>query len=164
VARADVVISAGGVSVGDEDHVVDAVRRCGGKIHVRKIAMKPGKPVTLGKIADATFIGLPGNPGALFTTFKVIVDGLLRARAGIKSARPAHRMAVAGFEYTGRAGRTTYLPAVVTGIDAGLPVIATLPNANSGRLHLLSRAHGFAVIEPEVTAIKCGERVRWMKF
>jgi molybdopterin molybdotransferase len=164
VARADVVISAGGVSVGDEDHVVDAVRRCGGKIHVRKIAMKPGKPVTLGTIADATFIGLPGNPGALFTTFKVIVDGLLRARAGIKSARPAHRMAVAGFEYTGRAGRTTYLPAVVTGIDAGLPVIATLPNANSGRLHLLSRAHGFAVIEPEVTAIKCGERVRWMKF
>ncbi len=164
VARADVVISAGGVSVGDEDHVVDAVRRCGGKIHVRKIAMKPGKPVTFGKIADATFIGLPGNPGALFTTFKVIVDSLLRVRAGIKSARPLQRMAVAGFEYTGRRGRTTYLPAVVTGIDAGLPVIATLPNANSGKLHLLTQAQGFAVIEPEATAVKRGERVRWMKF
>ncbi len=164
VARADVVISAGGVSVGDEDHVVDAIRRCGGTIHVRKIAMKPGKPVTLGKIADATFIGLPGNPGALFTTFKVIVDSLLRVRAGIKSARPAQRMAVAGFEYSGRRGRTTFLPAVVTGTDAGLPVIATLPNANSGRLHLLSLAHGFAVIEPEVTAVTRGERVRWMKF
>ena len=73
-ARADVIVSAGGISVGDEDHVVDAFQRCGGRLWVRKVAIKPGKPLVLGKMADATYIGLPGNPGALFTTFKVIID------------------------------------------------------------------------------------------
>ncbi len=126
--------------------------------------MKPGKPLTLGRLADATFVGLPGNPGALFTTFKVIVDRILRARAGIKAAGFQHQSAIAGFEYAGRRGRTTYLPAVVTGFDAGLPVAVTLPNANSGKLNLLSHAQGFVVIEPETTAVRPGDRIQWMQF
>jgi molybdopterin molybdotransferase len=73
-AHADVIISAGGISVGDEDHVVDAFQVCGGKLWVRKVAIKPGKPLVLGKMADALYVGLPGNPGALFTTFKIIAE------------------------------------------------------------------------------------------
>jgi molybdopterin molybdotransferase len=163
-ARADVIICAGSISVGDEDHIMDAFRRCGGKLHVRKVAMKPGKPVTLGRIADATFVGLPGNPGALFTTFKVIVERILRLRAGMKSAVSLQRSAIAAFEYAGRRGLTTYLPAVVAGDDAGLPVVAILPNANSGKLQLLNRAQGFVVIEPDTAAVTPGQCVRWMPF
>ena len=111
-ARADVIVSAGGISVGDDDHVVDAFRRCGGKLWVRKVAIKPGKPLVLGKMADATYVGLPGNPGALFTTFKVIVDQVLAARAGIGPAGDGERTAVADFDWKGRPGRATYLPAV----------------------------------------------------
>ena len=73
-ARADMIVSAGGVSVGDEDHVVDAFQRCGGRLWVRNVAIKPGKPLVLGKMADAMYVGLPGNPGALFTTFKVVIE------------------------------------------------------------------------------------------
>jgi molybdopterin molybdotransferase len=163
-ARADVIISAGGVSVGDEDHVLDAFQRCGGRIWVRKVAIKPGKPLALGKLADATYIGLPGNPGALFTTFKVIVDDILAVRAGIRPAGDGECAAVANFDWKGRPGRTTYLPAVLTGEVRGLPSIELLPDANSGKLHQLSRACGFVVVAPELTFIERGSQIRWRPF
>lgn len=160
-ARADVIVSAGGISVGDEDHVAEAFQRCGGRLWVRKVAIKPGKPLVLGRIADATYVGLPGNPGALFTTFKVIVDRLLAIRAGLRTMDEDERAAVANFDWKGRPGRTTYLPAVLAGDAQGLPVIDLLPDANSGKLHQLSRAHGFVVVAPETGSISRGATIRW---
>jgi molybdopterin molybdotransferase len=161
---ADVIMSAGGVSVGDEDHMVDAFRRCGGKLHVHKVAIKPGKPLVVGQIAGATYVGLPGNPGALFTSFKVIVERILRRRAGLKPVEYPECSAIANFDCKDRRGRTTYLPAILTGLADGVPSIDLLPGANSGRLHLLSQAQGFAIIEPEIQAVTRGDRVRWMRF
>jgi molybdopterin molybdotransferase len=163
-ARADVIVSAGGISVGDEDHVVDAFQRCDGRLWVRKVAIKPGKPLVLGKMADATYIGLPGNPGALFTTFKVIIDEILAARAGIRPAGDSECAAIANFDWKGRPGRTTYLPAVLTGEVRGLPSIELLPDASSGKLHQLSLAGGFVVVAPEVKSIECGAQIRWRPF
>jgi molybdopterin molybdotransferase len=160
-ARADVIVSAGGISVGDEDHVVDAFQRCGGRLWVRKVAIKPGKPLVFGKIADATYIGLPGNRGALFTTFKVIIEQILRARAGIKSGGDDERAAIANFDWKGRPGRTTYLPALLAGDANGLPLIELLPDANSGKLHQLSRATGFVVIASGTEAIARGDEIQW---
>jgi molybdopterin molybdotransferase len=160
-ARADVILSAGGISVGDEDHVVDAFQLCGGKLWVRKVAIKPGKPLVLGAMADSTYIGLPGNPGALFTTFKIIVDEILASRAGIRAVGDRERAAVANFDWKGRSGRTTYLPAVVAGDAQGLPLIELLPAANSGKLHQLSLAGGFVVIAPEMKSIERGAQIRW---
>jgi molybdopterin molybdotransferase len=163
-ARADVIVSAGGISVGDEDHVVEAFQRCGGKLWVRKVAIKPGKPLVLGKLADATYVGLPGNPGALFTTFKVIVDRILAARAGIRPEGDNECAAIANFDWKGRPGRTTYLPAILSGVENGLPVIELLPDANSGKLHQLSRAGGFVAIAPEMKSIQRGAKIRWRPF
>lgn len=160
-ARADVILSAGGISVGDEDHVVGAFQLCGGKVWVRKVAIKPGKPLVLGKMADAIYIGLPGNPGALFTTFKIIVEQILGARAGIKPGGDDERAAIADFDWRGRPGRTTYLPAVQRGDARGVPLIELLPDANSGKLHRLSRATGFVVLAPETEAIARGDKIRW---
>ena len=160
-ARADVIVSAGGISVGDEDHVVDAFQGCGGRLWVRKVAIKPGKPLVLGTIADATYIGLPGNPGALFTTFKVIVDQILAVRAGIRPERDGECAAIANFDWKGRPGRTTYLPAILAGVENGLPLIELLPDANSGKLHQLSRAGGFVAIAPEMKSIERGAKIRW---
>ncbi|PAY04664.1 MULTISPECIES: molybdopterin molybdotransferase MoeA [Bradyrhizobium] len=160
-ARADVILSAGGVSVGDEDHVVDAFQLCGGRLWVRKVAIKPGKPLVLGKIADATYVGLPGNPGALFTTFKIMIEQILGARAGIKSGCAVERAAIANFDWRGQPGRTTYLPAVQRGDADGFPLIELLPGANSGRLHQLSCATGFVVIAPESEAVARGDKIRW---
>jgi len=163
-ARADVIVSAGGISVGDEDHVVDAFQRCGGKLWVRKVAIKPGKPLVLGRMADATYVGLPGNPGALFTTFQVIVDQILGVHAGIRPTGARECAAIANFDWKGRPGRTTYLPAVLSGVENGLPLIELLPAANSGKLHQLSRARGFVVVAPETQTIARGEEIRWRPF
>jgi molybdopterin molybdotransferase len=163
-ARADVIISAGGISVGDEDHVVDSFARCGGRLWVRKVAIKPGKPLVLGKMADATYVGLPGNPGALFTTFKIIVDQILGVCAGIKPTSGGERNAIANFNWKGRPGRTTYLPAILADNAHGLPLIELLPDANSGKLYQLSHARGFVVVAPTTQAIARGEEVRWRPF
>ena len=163
-ARADVIVSAGGISAGDEDHVAEAFQRCGGKLWVRRVAIKPGKPLVLGKMADATYIGLPGNPGALFTTFKVIVDRILAARAGIRPERDDECAAIANFDWKGRPGRTTFLPAIPSGVKDGLPLIELLPDANSGKLHQLSRAGGFVAVAPEMKSIERGAQIRWRPF
>ena len=163
-ARADMIISAGGVSVGDEDHVVDAFQRCGGRLWICKVAIKPGKPLVLGKMADTTYIGLPGNPGALFTTFKVIIDEILAVRAGIRPVGDSECAAIANFDWKGRPGRTTYLPAVLTGEVRGLPSIELLPDANSGKLHQLSLAGGTRCRRAGTEIHQRGAQIRWRPF
>ena len=82
-------------------------RPCGGELWVRKVAIKPGKPLVLGKMANAVYIGLPGNPGALFTTFKVIVENS-GARAGIDRAVGGGRDRK--FRLEGTTGSSTTFP------------------------------------------------------
>lgn len=145
-------------------HTVEAVTRCGGRILVNKVAIKPGKPLVLGRIGDVSYAGLPGNPAAAFTTFLVIVDDLLRTQAGMEPLKSLERPAIASFEWKGRSGRTVYLPAVVKGYHLGSPLIDLLPDANSGKLHLLSRADGFAVIGPNTSTVQRCDCIEWLPF
>jgi molybdopterin molybdotransferase len=161
VSRADIVISSGGVSAGDEDRMIETVRRAGGEILVKGVAIKPGKPLALGRIGPVPYVGLPGNPGAAFTTFLVIVDDLIRKRAGLKPRVAPERPATADFEWRGKPGRTVYLPAVTKGYASGSPLVDLLPGANSGKLYLLSRAEGFAVIGPDINTISPGDQIGW---
>lgn len=162
VAQADVVITTGGVSVGDEDHMADVVRRCEGTIAVTGVAIKPGKPLMLGRVGQAAYIGLPGNPGAVFTTFRVVVDDLLRVWAGLKERTKPILPVVADFTWTHRTGQSTYLPAILKGYNAnGVPHVDLLPKANSGKLFLLSKAEGFAVLGPDCGGVKPGDLVGW---
>jgi len=160
--RADVVITTGGVSVGDEDHMTDVVHRCGGAIVVAKVAIKPGKPLTLGRVGEVAYIGLPGNPGAVFTTFRVVADELLRAWAGLTRRVSPVRPVIADFTWACQSGRSTYLPAILNGYSAnGAPLVNLLPKANSGNLFVLSKAEGFAVLGSDCTSVKPGDLVGW---
>ncbi|EKS30988.1 molybdopterin molybdotransferase MoeA [Afipia felis] len=162
IANADVVITTGGVSVGDEDHMADVVRQCEGAIVVSGVAIKPGKPLTLGRVGQAAYIGLPGNPGAVFTTFCAVVEGLLGTWAGLRQPIEPASPAIANFVWPSHPGRSTYLPAILTGYSAnGAPIVDLLPKANSGKLALLSRAEGFVVIGPHRADIKRGDAVEW---
>ena len=76
--RADVIISAGGVSVGEEDHVKRAVDQIG-SVEFWKVAIKPGKPLAFGHVGNTPFIGLPGNPASVFTTFMILARPFLMA-------------------------------------------------------------------------------------
>ena len=82
-ARADCVITSGGVSVGEEDHVKNQVERLG-QLDLWKLAIKPGKPLAFGRIGDTPFIGLPGNPTSVFVTFCLIARPFLLKLQGVE--------------------------------------------------------------------------------
>ena len=126
-AEADIVLSAGGVSVGEEDYVKNALQQLG-SIDFWKVAIKPGKPLAFGQIADTPFIGLPGNPASVFVTFLILARPFLLASQGVNSPLPKPLKATAMFEKAGEK-REVYLRARITGEG-----VEIYPNQSSGVL------------------------------
>jgi len=119
----DVVITTGGVSVGDRDHVHAALVRAGVALELYKVAMKPGKPFSLGRSGTTPVFGLPGNPISTVTAFELFVRPALRAMLGERDVmRPRAIVELVG-GYRKQAGRTHYLRAHVT--REGTRLIAT---------------------------------------
>lgn len=112
-AKADVIISSGGVSVGEEDHVKAAVAELG-ELKLWKINLKPGKPLAFGYVAETPFVGLPGNPVSAFMTFTLLVHPLLCKRQGrqIIPVRPLKLRAA--FSLPNPRKRCEYLRARIT--------------------------------------------------
>ena len=109
--QVDVLISSGGVSVGEEDHVRDALQRIG-ELHMWRIAVKPGKPLAVGIIGNTPFFGLPGNPVSGFITYLMLVLPFLKLSAGQNANPPQPFMLPAAFDHSG-GGRTEFLRARV---------------------------------------------------
>lgn len=127
-ATADVIISSGGVSVGDADYVKDAVTGLG-KLMLWKINLKPGKPLAFGYIADTPFIGIPGNPVSAFVTFILLVRPLLCKRQGRK-IMPARSLRLpAAFQLPNPRKRCEYLRGRIT--EQGVEIY---PQQSSGAL------------------------------
>jgi molybdopterin molybdotransferase len=145
---ADCVISSGGVSVGEEDHVKAQVERLG-RLDLWKLAIKPGKPLAYGRIGDTPFIGLPGNPTSVFVTFCLIARSYLRKMQGItEPAAPALR-ARAGFTVPRPGTRQEYLRVTLRNTEEGLRA-GRFPNQSSGVLSSVSHSNALAVIPPGV--------------
>ncbi|MDG2501618.1 MAG: molybdopterin molybdotransferase MoeA [Porticoccaceae bacterium] len=125
--RGDVIISAGGVSVGEEDYVKATVDKLGA-VDFWKVAIKPGKPLTFGRIENVPFIGLPGNPASVFTTFMILARPFLQAAQGIVDTQPKVLKAVAQFEKAGES-REVYLRGRL--VEEGVEIY---PNQSSGVL------------------------------
>jgi molybdopterin molybdotransferase len=123
----DIVISAGGMSVGDEDYVKDAVAAAGA-IAFWTVAIKPGRPIAFGHVAGTPFIGLPGNPASVFATFMVLARPFLLASQGAADTEPKMLKGTAQFDKAGER-REVYLRARLT--DSGVEIF---PNQSSGVL------------------------------
>ncbi|HEB83108.1 MAG TPA: molybdopterin molybdenumtransferase MoeA, partial [Gammaproteobacteria bacterium] len=95
---ADLVITSGGVSVGEEDYVRIALEQLG-ELSMWRIAMKPGKPVAFGRVGDTLFMGLPGNPVSVFVTFLLFARGLILKMQGCDDVRPKPVSVTAGFDW-----------------------------------------------------------------
>ena len=160
--QADVIITTGGVSVGEEDHVKAAVEQLG-QIDIWKVAMKPGKPVVYGRIGNADFIGLPGNPVSAFATFCLFARPFLLKRMGASQVLYRAFPVRAAFDWRKPGGRREFLRGhMVNGLD-GVGEVRIYPNQSSGVLTSAVWGDGFVDIDVGQTVIR-GEWVRFIPF
>lgn len=155
-AKADLILTSGGVSVGEEDHVKPAVE-AEGVLALWKIAIKPGKPLAFGRIGSTAFIGLPGNPVASFVTFEVFVRPFLRKAQGITTPATAPYCLRADFDWPRPDRRREFLR-VRRNAAGGLDLF---PNQGSGVLTSTVWADGL-VDNPSGQAIAKGDLVRFI--
>ncbi len=134
----DVIISTGGVSVGDADYVKQAVL-AQGKLDVWKIAVKPGKPLAFGSVGDVSFFGLPGNPVSAFVTFQLFVRPFLQTLQGAAVRDFQQVPARAGFAWPHAGKREEYLR-VTLRQEGNVLMAHALPNQGSGVLSSVCRA------------------------
>jgi len=157
-AVSDIIVTSGGVSVGEEDHVRPAVE-AEGSLLMWKIAMKPGRPLAFGKVGQAAFIGLPGNPVSSFVTFLLFVRPFLRKTQGIAEVAPRAIDARADFDWPKPDSRREFLR-VKWNPQGGLDLY---PTQDSAVLTSTAWADGL-VDNPPKQAIAKGERVRFLPF
>lgn len=142
-ATADCIVTSGGVSVGEEDHVRDEIQRRG-SLNLWKLALKPGKPLAFGEVAGCPVFGLPGNPVSSWVTFGLLVKPWLLAAQGARVPRMRRLQATAGFAVSRPAGREEYLRVA---LDEGAVPVATLSgDQSSGVLSSAGRASALAII------------------
>lgn len=158
----DLILTSGGVSVGEEDHIKPAVERLG-TLQLWQIAMKPGKPFAYGQIphagGSAHFMGLPGNPVSSFVTFGLLVRPFLLRLQGVHDFAPKAIAATAGFDWP-RADKRREFLRVRQGADGTLELF---PNQSSGVLTSAAWADG-VVDNPAGQTIARGDTVRFLPF
>ena len=162
-ARADVILTSGGVSVGEEDHLKPAAQ-AEGRLDLWQIAIKPGKPLAFGAVrrgagGEALLIGLPGNPVSSFVTFLLAVQPVLRALQGMPAVEPTALALRADFDWPKADARREFLRAR-RNATGGLELF---PNQSSGVLTSAVWADGL-VDNPPGQAIARGDAVRFIPF
>lgn len=161
-AKVDCIISTGGVSVGEEDHVKAAVE-ANGHLDLWKLAIKPGKPFASGKVANTQFFGLPGNPVSAFVTFLLLVKPCLLAMLGSDSSQPKGFQVPAYFKADKSGERQEYIRANLHSDNNGRLGIKPFDNQSSGVGASLSCAQGLAIIPP-YTSVAHGDILEFIPF
>jgi molybdopterin molybdotransferase len=163
--RADVVLSTGGAAGSETDHTERAIRSAGGVAATFHLALRPGKPLVVGRLGAVPFLGLPGNPVAALVNFLLFGRAVILARAGGKAPRPLGQAATAATPFTHSRGRTEFVPARVVGIDAhGMPKLEKLGRGGSARLRPLVLADGLAEIPAEAGDLPSDAHVTFHSF
>jgi molybdopterin molybdotransferase len=163
----DLIVTSGGVSTGDEDHVRAAIERLG-RLDFWRLAIKPGRPVALGQVRGVPLIGLPGNPVAVALTFAILARPLILRLAGAAMAPPLTFPVQAGFAYRKKAGRREYLRASIERSNIkdnrGGAIARRFPRDGAGILSSIVQSDGFAVLDETVTELTPGMIVEFLPF
>ncbi|MDQ5878560.1 MAG: molybdopterin molybdotransferase [Pseudomonadota bacterium] len=158
----DLIITSGGVSVGEEDHIKPAVE-AEGRLDMWKIGIKPGKPLAFGAVRvegrEAAFIGLPGNPVSAFVTFLTLVRPFVLRLSGVDKVLPKSYLLRADYDWTRPDARREFLRALTN--DAG--GVELFPSQGSGVLSSCVQADGL-VDNPPGQAVARGDLVRFIPF
>ena len=159
----DLLLTSGGVSTGEEDHVKDAVEAVGRLVFWR-LAIKPGRPVAMGVIHGVPLAGLPGNPVAAFITFAHVVRPLLARLAGESWEKPAALPVRSAFAYRKKPGRREYVRVRLSQAADGVVEAHKHAQEGAGILSSLTATHGLVEVPETVTAISPGETVGFLSY
>jgi molybdopterin molybdotransferase len=162
-AEADVVITSGGVSTGDTDHVKGAVEALGA-LNFWRIAIRPGRPLAFGHVGGVPFIGLPGNPVASMVTFLVFARPLLLRLMGAEDKEPLAVPVVADFAFKKRVGRREWVRGSLRRGDDGRLVLSRFPREGSGILTSMVASDGLAVLPEDLPAVEPGTILDFLPF
>ncbi len=160
--EADLIVTSGGVSVGEEDHVKAAVESLG-KLDMWKVAMKPGKPIAHGTVQGTPFIGLPGNPVSAFATFCLFVRPYILRSQGVQKTTPRSYRLPAAFDWNKPGPRREFVRARLEPQADGTPGVAIYPNQGSGVLTSAVWGEGLAEII-EGSTVARGDQVKFTPF
>ncbi len=160
--RHDLIVTSGGVSVGEEDHVKAAVEALG-KLHLWRLAVKPGRPIALGQVGRLPFVGLPGNPVAVVVTFLNIVRPLILRLMGGQDSPPHTFQVRAGFDHKKKKDRREWVRAHLVDGAGGLTA-EKFPRDGAGILSSLVAADGLVELPEDLTRLEAGAMVDFLPF
>jgi molybdopterin molybdotransferase len=161
--RHDLILTTGGVSTGEEDHVRAAVESVG-KLVLWRMAIKPGRPVAMGVIDGTPLIGLPGNPVASFVTFVHVVRPTVLALSGAMQEKLVPMPVHAGFTYRKKIARREYVRVSLhTAADGGLEAVK-FPREGAGLLSSLADTDGLVELGEDVTQVEPGQTVGFLPY
>ncbi|MFZ3066416.1 MAG: gephyrin-like molybdotransferase Glp [Nitrospirota bacterium] len=159
--NADIIITSGGVSVGDYDHVKDVVKGLGGDLRLWKVAIKPGKPLAFSMLNSRPMFGLPGNPVASMVTFEIFVrPAILKMMGHKKIFRPIIDATIKD-DLKKKENRRHFIRASVQSDGDGY-VVETTGDQGSHMMTSMTKANGLIIFHENDTAIKAGDKVKVM--
>ncbi len=159
----DLILTSGGVSTGEADHVKAAVEQVG-KLVLWRLAIKPGRPVAMGVVRGAAFAGLPGNPVAVFVTFVHVVRPLLMRLAGAEMAPPAAIPVRAAFSYKKKKGRREYVRVGLRVAPDGAVEAVKHPQEGAGVITSLTETDGLAELLEDRIEVAPGSNVGFLSY
>jgi molybdopterin molybdotransferase len=159
----DLVVTTGGVSVGEEDHVKSAVQALG-SLHVWRLAIKPGRPIALGQVGRVPFVGLPGNPVAAMVTFLRVVRPLILKLAGARNREPPFYRVRSDFAYRKKSGRREWVRVSMVSDGAGGLKARKFPREGAGILSSMVASDGLAELPEDLTHLEPGAMVDVLPF
>lgn len=161
-AEHDLIVTSGGVSTGEEDHVKSALEKLG-SLHFWRLAIKPGRPVALGQIGGVPLIGLPGNPVAVIVTFAVLARPLILKLAGATPRAPRLFRVRADFGYRKKPGRREYVRASLKRDGDSIAAVKH-PRDGAGILSSIVQSDGLVVLDEQTADLAPGTIVDFLPF
>ncbi len=162
--RHELLVTSGGVSVGEEDHVKAAVEALG-KLHLWRLAVKPGRPIALGQVGLVPFVGLPGNPVAVVVTFLTVVRPMILRLMGGRDSPPHTFKVRAGFDHKKKKDRREWVRAhLVAGANGEGLTAEKFPREGAGILSSLVAADGLIELPEDLTRLEAGAMVDFLPF
>ena len=161
--NADVVITSGGVSVGEADFTKAMMKKLG-DVAFWKIAMRPGRPMAVGRLGDCILFGLPGNPVAVMVTFLAFVKPALLQMMGCSSNTTPYLRAKSAVALRKKPGRTEYQRGFVRTLPDGTLQVEAAGNQGSGVLRSMVEANGLIVLHHQQSSVAAGDEVDVMMF